>query len=262
MKRYVVGDIHGGYRGLKQCLELAKFDYENDQLISIGDLCDGWSEVHLVVQELLKIKNLVLLKGNHDDWALRNFLHKMTDLYDKRSWMSQGGLSTLNSYEAIDDKQKEEFINLLASAVPFYIDDKNNLFVHGGYNHVCSIEDKDYTPEWEQAETLMWDRTYWDNVYGGFYDKDPRFNKIYIGHTPTITVGSSIPLNINNVWNIDTGAAYYGPLSLVDIDTNEVWQSDYIFRLYPDERGRNTMSYNKILENELQSKLHQFDIFI
>ena len=71
MGYFVIGDIHGGFKALKQVLEAANFDYEKDTLVSLGDLCDGWSETHLVIEELQKMKNLVLLRGNHDVWALQ-----------------------------------------------------------------------------------------------------------------------------------------------------------------------------------------------
>jgi serine/threonine protein phosphatase 1 len=37
---------------------------------------------------------------------------------------------------------------------------------------------------------------------------------------------------------MDTGAAFTGALSIMDIDTKEYWQSD-LPSLYPDENGRN-----------------------
>ena len=36
-----MGDIHGNYRGLLQCLEKSNFDYDNDKLIQLGDVVDG-----------------------------------------------------------------------------------------------------------------------------------------------------------------------------------------------------------------------------
>jgi serine/threonine protein phosphatase 1 len=42
-----------------------------------------------------------------------------------------------------------------------------------------------------------------------------------------------------NVWNIDTGAAFTGKLSAIDIDTKDVFQSDTVKDLYPYEQGRN-----------------------
>ena len=44
MRTFVIGDIHGGYLSLKQCLERSSFNYEEDTLISLGDICDGWPE--------------------------------------------------------------------------------------------------------------------------------------------------------------------------------------------------------------------------
>ena len=53
MKRYVLGDIHGAYQALIQVLKRAKFDYENDQLIFLGDVVDGWPESKECIDELL-----------------------------------------------------------------------------------------------------------------------------------------------------------------------------------------------------------------
>jgi serine/threonine protein phosphatase 1 len=47
------------------------------------------------------------------------------------------------------------------------------------------------------------------------------------------------PMNAANVWNVDTGAAFTGRLSAIDIDTKEVFQSDIVKDLYPNEIGRN-----------------------
>ncbi len=43
-KTFVIGDIHGAYRALRQCLERSTFDFEKDRLICLGDVCDGWPE--------------------------------------------------------------------------------------------------------------------------------------------------------------------------------------------------------------------------
>lgn len=46
-------------------------------------------------------------------------------------------------------------------------------------------------------------------------------------------------MNAINIWNIDTGAAFTGKLSLLDIDSKQYWQSDALASLYPGEMGRN-----------------------
>lgn len=69
-KIMTVGDIHGNYKALKQCLQRASFNYDKDTLIVLGDVCDGWAYVDKCIDELLKVKNLRYILGNHDQWAL------------------------------------------------------------------------------------------------------------------------------------------------------------------------------------------------
>jgi len=42
-----------------------------------------------------------------------------------------------------------------------------------------------------------------------------------------------------NVWNIDTGAAFNGRLTGINVETKQYWQSDIVQQLYPNEKGRN-----------------------
>jgi serine/threonine protein phosphatase 1 len=67
------------------------------------------------------------------------------------------------------------------------------------------------------------------------------YKEIYIGHSPTIHLGANFgkPTNFANVWNVDTGAAFTGKLSAIDIDTKGIFQSDTVQSLYPNEKGRN-----------------------
>ncbi len=59
MATFVMGDIHGGYKALVQCLQRAQFDYQRDTLIQLGDIADGYDEVFACVEELLKITHLI-----------------------------------------------------------------------------------------------------------------------------------------------------------------------------------------------------------
>jgi serine/threonine protein phosphatase 1 len=38
---------------------------------------------------------------------------------------------------------------------------------------------------------------------------------------------------------VDTGAAFKGKISMLEVDSKEIWQSEPVFKLYPDEKGRN-----------------------
>ena len=86
-KSFVIGDIHGAYRAVEQCFERSNFDMDEDLLICLGDVCDGWPDVYEVFKILLKIKNLEYIIGNHDYWALQ----WMNTGYSKDIWLNQGG---------------------------------------------------------------------------------------------------------------------------------------------------------------------------
>ena len=98
MCTFVCGDIHGAYKALIQCLERSGFDYEQDTLIQIGDCVDGYSQSKEVVEELLKIKNLIAIKGNHDE----TFNQFIKTGYHEYNW-AQGGTATYDSYKSEEE---------------------------------------------------------------------------------------------------------------------------------------------------------------
>ncbi|MEL4306837.1 metallophosphoesterase family protein [Joostella sp. CR20] len=237
----VVGDIHGGFRALEQVLNRAKVT-ENDTLIFLGDYVDGWSESPQVINKLIELKsshNCIFIKGNHDalflDW-LRT--HEDNDL-----WYQHGGEATVKAYEQLSKTEINIHIQFFEGLETYYLDDQNRLFVHAGFTNIHGVT-KEYFPE-----MMYWDRTLWEMALAldkNLHEDDilypkrlKHYKEIYIGHTPTIRIDKTTPVNAANVWNIDTGAAYKSPLTIMDIDTKDYWQSDNVNELYPDEIGRN-----------------------
>lgn len=289
-KRWTIGDIHGNYRGLIQCLERSGFDYEKDQLIQLGDLADGYSELHLVIDELSKIHpdNLILIKGNHDEW-FKEWL--FSGIHPQR-W-AQGGTGSFKSYlkligkpdlwqEKISghgwDRSRSYITGLNPEDVPaghqkmfrqqinYFIDDDNNLFIHGGFNRHLPLRGQ---PEY----IYYWDRDLWlaalsfesmnrgtDRLHGKNVNKfkmKDEFNKIFIGHTSTqnwvynettqtpdeiiLPKGKPIttPIKAANIYNLDTGGGFDGKVTIMNIDNpKEYYQSDISTDLYPDDKGR------------------------
>ena len=253
-----VGDLHGNFKGFKQALERCNFDYDNDTLISLGDVVDGHSQSYEVVEELTKIKNLIAVRGNHDEW----FHYWMTRGTHPSQWM-QGAKATGESY--LRKHNPEDFflydyssgharvrlttnhlpdshIKFFDSQVDYYLDEKNRLFVHGGFNRHYPLE--------EQGDILWWDRDLWSQAlsYGTISAvegiKKPKFKmvgdfkEVFIGHTSTQFWKEDKPMNAANIWNLDTGGGFKGKISIMDINTKEYWQSDNGDVLYPDFKGR------------------------
>jgi serine/threonine protein phosphatase 1 len=237
----VIGDIHGGLKALKQVLERAKVTQE-DKLIFLGDYVDGWSESAQVIAYLIQLnesQECVFVRGNHDVWCYEWLLQPN---YENGIWEAHGGKETIASYQD-PGIHKELHIQFFKQMLNYYVDDENKLFIHAGFSSL-----KGPTQEVYQTN-YSWDRTLWEMAvvmdkriqkHSHLFPKRLKlYNEIFIGHTPTPPYGSEAPMNAINVWNIDTGAAFTGRLSVLDIDTKEYWQSDALPSLYPNEKGRN-----------------------
>lgn len=241
MKTFVIGDVHGNHRALLQCLEKSGFDKENDKLISLGDIADGWSEVSECVDELLSIKNLICIRGNHDVWCYDWFEYGRTPLI----WTQQGGQATMDGYVRTGKLVEQAHKDFWKNQVDYHIDDQKRLFIHAGW---------DYTEGFTRGAMLKvnagsiakechWDRSLLmgaksafgkNNTKEGKFKALEEFKEVYIGHTAE----NDGPNQYGNLWNLDTGAGWNGKLTIMDIDTKEFWQSDFATLLYPEERGR------------------------
>lgn len=228
MRTFVVGDIHGAYKALLQCFERSGFDREKDRLIALGDVCDGWTQVKECVDELLKVKNLVYVLGNHDAWTLSwaktGAVHEV--------WFAQGGNNTLISYDNLP--MPPAHVEFFEKA-PRYMHEDGRLFVHAGLDASKPLTDQD-------PELLIWDRkliveAFQKHNADSSY-KFGGFKEIFLGHTPTLIFHVDKPLHLCNVWAVDTGAGWSGRLTIMDLDTKEYWQSDPCQGLYPDVKGR------------------------
>lgn len=245
MRTLVIGDIHGGFRALTQVLERANVTTA-DTLIFLGDYVDGWSESAELIEFLMDTsakQKCIFILGNHDVWC-----HEwLMDGVVNDIWYMHGGKETIESYERIsfDKKKHIEFYNNMKL---YHIDDQNRLFIHAGFTSMHGVEKEFYPKNFYFDRTLiesaiLAEQVGIENLSNARYA--PRrlqhYKEIYIGHTPTINYDRNTPMKAHNVWDIDTGAAFTGKLSIMDIDTKEFWQSDPLPEIYPNEKGRNKM---------------------
>ncbi|MCC9137410.1 metallophosphoesterase [Pontibacter silvestris] len=245
MRRFVTSDSHGGYKALIQCLEKCEFDINKDQLFFIGDVVDGWSETRESLELLLSIKNLVYLLGNHDEWVVSFYTGKMQSKESERElWLTQGGAATVKSY-GITKPMPQKHLDLLRKAKAYHVTEDNILFVHAGFDTSLPIAENDKTD-------LIWNRSFVRKFYKLYTQHSPftikDYKEIYVGHTPTISLDQhqTKPLQMNKIIMMDTGAAFTGALSIMDLDSKQVWQSDKVMTLYPSEEGRNKQTWHKM----------------
>ncbi|HEX9512237.1 MAG TPA: metallophosphoesterase [Puia sp.] len=244
MRTFVIGDIHGRSKALQQCLERSGFDKDQDQLIQLGDIADGFSEVYECIEILSKIPNLIAIKGNHDDW-LNDYI--LTG-YHPAQW-TLGGVATARSYLRLIGKENKLFRSgngyktaLNPADIPethrqfflgqhlYYIDECNNCYVHGGF-------DRHLTFKGQRPGIYYWDRELWADALSyeaGRSDEEKfrtatSFNEIFIGHTPTVDCQ---PMKAVNIYNMDTGGGSSGRLTIMEVGSKQFWQSDTVKELY------------------------------
>lgn len=230
MKAYAIGDIHGHIGLLEDIHALIEQDKQENgaaPVVHVGDLVDRGPNSRGVVELLsngIKAgKDWVVLKGNHDRMFTR-FLRDPHEpepgLREALSWLHPrlGGAETLASYgiRAAGDRPiapvHAEALEAVPQAHRDFIDGNptwhrigDALFVHAGIRPGIAIEDQDETD-------LVW-------IRAPFLEHTQSFGPLVVhGHTAI-----DAPTHYGNRVNIDSSAAYGGPLSAIALEGDEVF---------------------------------------
>jgi len=241
MRTLVIGDIHGGLKALVQLLAKLKLS-QKDTLIFLGDYVDGWGQSAQVLSFLLefsKKQECIFIKGNHDLWCER----WLRDSSTEQAWLAHGGAATIKSYETVSNAEKTKHLRFLEDMPLYYLDNQRRLFLHAGFTAENGVEEEDV------PQNLFYDRTLWQIAMQAeaneissdepYLRRFKNYNEIFIGHTPTLRFDQDTPMKALNVWNIDTGAAFTGKLSAIDVNSKKIFQSEPVTDFYPSENGRN-----------------------
>jgi serine/threonine protein phosphatase 1 len=228
MHIYAIGDIHGHLGLLQVAHDLIADDMAKHgagPVIHVGDLVDRGPDSRGVVDYLMqgqaRGQDWTVLKGNHDRMFAR-FLHDPFEpepgLRADLGWLHPklGGPSTLASYgveKAADRPVARVHAEALDAVPQAHLDYLNGLpvlhrlgetaFVHAGIRPGIALD--------QQTETdLIWIRE-------PFLSEPASFGPLIVhGHTAI-----DHATQYGNRLNLDSGAAYGGPLSAVVIEGRE-----------------------------------------
>ncbi len=230
MRAYAIGDIHGHLGLLHGVHDLIAKDMAQNgpaPVVHVGDLVDRGPDsagvIEFLLQGMAQGQDWVVLKGNHDRMFWR-FLNDPADpepgLRAELGWLHPrlGGAETLASYglHAPGDRPLAPVHADAIAAVPqAHRDFVENLptshqmdgllFVHAGIRPGIALQD-------QQETDLLW-------IRAPFLEHQGSFGPLVIhGHTAIDT-----PTHYGNRINIDSSAAYGGPLSVIVIDGAQVF---------------------------------------
>lgn len=256
---YVMSDIHGNRRRFDSIMEQIRLQPE-DHLYVIGDVVDRHPNGISILLQLMGMKNVTMLLGNHEYMMLNAIDYygrssKFDREHNVRIWGRNDCAPTAEAFQALDDTTKEAVIVYLMS-LPVT---KTIVAGHKRYMLVHAAPPKLYDPRngyyATETEFCVWYRI-------GFDEKLPKGMTYIIGHTPTnyfveraeirqrlrqdIWNAPKRKPDIMSVWHgdhricIDCGSGYpdtfdpeygaMGRLACLRLDDMKVFYSDEKFR--------------------------------
>ena len=221
---YAIGDVHGHIALLDTLFtsiekDLKEHPIDNHKIIFLGDYIDRGPDssgcVEFLIQLMATNKNVICLKGNHED-KLENFLEDPIKFAD--SFFTYGGTDCAISY-GVDmstgyrgnDEEALEIAKDLGERMPgnhkaFYADLQTTvtigdyMFTHAGVRPGIALDQ-------QSTHDLIW-------IRAEFISNSELYEKVIIhGHTPTF------PMEVlQNRINVDTWAYDTGVLSCIVLE--------------------------------------------
>ncbi|HVF82992.1 MAG TPA: metallophosphoesterase family protein [Sphingomicrobium sp.] len=227
-RAYAIGDVHGRLDLLDGALQQIAADHaergggRRGLLIFLGDLIDRGPNSVGVIERVrsgpLPGFRTVALAGNHEEVLLRLVDAQELGLLDQ--WLGFGGDACLRSYGGDPDllaaMPEEEALRQLGAVIPAdhlaFLRDLGDTFSFGDYLFVHAGLRPGVPLSRQRQSDLRWIRR-------DFLD-DPRDHGVMVVHGHTIT--EQIDEKPNRI-GIDTGAYYFGVLTVVGVEDEHRW---------------------------------------
>lgn len=223
-RRFVIGDIHGCVKTLRELVTNKIKLQKNDLLFLLGDYIDRGPDSKGVLDFLMELKgegyNVHPLLGNHEYMMLLS----AEDVEEFIYWKKNGSLQTLMSF-GIDEKSANEFACMkqvpqkyfdFLKGLEYYESTDDYYFVHAGFA-------KGIEKPTDDMETLLWSRS-------EHYNRQVLKGRILIhGHTPVslVSIKDRVMDGEARIINLDGGCVYphlqgFGYLVAFNLDTFEL----------------------------------------
>lgn len=211
---WAVGDLHGCYAELEQALREVGFNPATDRLFSVGDLIDRGPQSNRFA-EFLAFEWFHALRGNHEQMMLDSVEDRSWEL----NWFENGGTwSKIETSEQI--AQWNTHLERLPLAMEIETPKGLVAMIHADPMFPTWGDTRAYLKQLEATADpaswwgktpvmgMLWSRRLIHQLLEMYTEKQPIDDipdicALVIGHTPLTQ-----PLQLGNVWAIDTGACY------------------------------------------------------
>ena len=181
-KFFVVSDVHSYFQPLKESLDKAGFDPNNDKhyLVSVGDLYDRGPDSVELLKFIMSLERKILVKGNHDilleELCMRGFPYS----HDKHNGTTRTVQDISGKQSAYDFHDACEVTwNKLAryrELLVNYFETKNYIFVHSWIptykkeklhpaDKWITLTENEYMKDWRNANEVEWNDAMWGNPF-------------------------------------------------------------------------------------------------
>lgn len=255
-KFFVMSDIHGFYIEMREALDKAGFDENNENhwLVTCGDHFDRGSKPVEVMRYLKSLPRKILVRGNHEQLLVECCRRGYPGSHD----YSNGTFDTI--CEIGDAKMGYSFdeccditlsrIRLFLNNMVDYFETKNHIFVHswvpliskdGLPAYYTRNRKFEFNPNWRQASAKEWEDSRWGNPFemaerGLLPDKTVVFGHWHCSTGWAKTEGCSEfgkdakfdPYYGNGFISIDACTAHSGKVNVVIIEDDFIEVTDEI----------------------------------
>jgi serine/threonine protein phosphatase 1 len=210
---YVIGDIHGCYSLLMDELANVNFNFEQDLLISVGDIVDKGPQSYKCL-ELIDQKWFTMVRGNHEELCIQgNYNSYFRKIHEK-----YGG----EWFYTLDDMTRDQIVAKLKK-LPIIIElqtrHKKIGILHGdiqlndwnAFKARIEIKNANVSNSFLIYVDVLWGRSRIKNSKD--YGTVKNIDEVYLGHTVVENITQR-----NNCFYIDTGAFQTNRLSLVKLE--------------------------------------------
>lgn len=244
MSVYAFSDLHGRYDLWEKIKEKIQPD---DIVYNLGDNIDRGPDGIKICQDLMTMKNVKCIRGNHEMMAIEAIPCLLANNFNTipvQNWFWNGGLKTWDQLEEIGyDDDDQAFKEKCWKIINFFKNDMRDFYHHSFYtntnSHIVILSHAGFTPGREYESEIGWAR-------GHFLDKWPQntafdisdnlwmSNKIILvhGHTPIQYLQRDLKLNLDtpevirycdgHKIDIDLGAVVSNRVALLNLETFEV----------------------------------------